>query len=53
MRSDYASMQMLYPERRKLRLLADRGFDPEAAKFWEWVHTNSFCTCGQALRTGV
>ena len=58
MRSDYASMQMLYPERGKsgsggeLRLLAFRGFNPEAAKFWEWVSANSQCVCGQALRTG-
>ena len=40
LQSDYASMQMLYPERGaggELRLLASRGFDPEAVKFWEWV----------------
>jgi PAS domain S-box-containing protein len=55
MRSDYASMQMLYPERGdggELRLLAYRGFTPEAARFWEWVRTDSKCTCGVALRTG-
>jgi PAS domain S-box-containing protein len=58
MRSEYASMQMLYPERGKsgsggeLRLLAFRGFNPEAAKFWEWVSADSQCVCGQALRTG-
>ncbi|HET7851107.1 MAG TPA: PAS domain S-box protein [Pseudolabrys sp.] len=54
MRSDCASLQMLYPERGKsgeLRLLAYRGFDPESAKFWEWVRADSGCTCGQALRT--
>ena len=55
MRSDCASMQMLYPERGsagELRLLAFRGFDPQAAKFWEWVRADSGSTCGQALRTG-
>ena len=55
MRSDFASMQMLYPDRGKggeLRLLAFSGFDPEAAKFWEWVRTDSSCACGVALRTG-
>jgi PAS domain S-box-containing protein len=55
MRADFASMQMFYPERGEkgeLRLLAFRGFDPEAAKFWEWVGADSGCTCGQAFRTG-
>jgi PAS domain S-box-containing protein len=54
MRSDYASMQMLYPERDQggeLRLLAFRGFNPDSAKFWEWVRTDSESTCGVALRT--
>lgn len=53
MRSDYASLQMLYPERGtggELRLLAFRGFDPRAAKFWEWVRADSQSTCGIALR---
>jgi two-component sensor histidine kinase len=55
MRSDFASMQRHYPERGnggQLRLLAFRGFSPEAAKFWEWVSADSQCTCGVALRTG-
>ncbi len=55
MRADYASMQMLYPERGsggELRLLAFRGFNPQAAKFWEWVRADSESTCGAALRTG-
>ena len=54
MRSDFASLQMLYPERGsagELRLLAFRGFNPEAAKFWEWVRADSECSCGEALRT--
>jgi GAF domain-containing protein len=53
MRSDYASVQMLFPERGtggELRLLAFRGFNPEAAKFWEWVRAESKSTCGIALR---
>ena len=44
MRSDYASMQMLYPERGpggELRLLSFRGFNPQAATFWEWVRADS------------
>jgi len=55
MRSDFASLQMLHPERGsggELRLLASRGFDAEAAKFWEWVRTDSKCACGVALATG-
>jgi len=55
MRSDFASLQMLHPERGdggELRLLAFRGFDPQAARFWEWVRTDSKCTCGVALATG-
>ncbi len=54
MRSDFASMQLLYPDRGtggELRLLAFRGFDPQAAKFWEWVRADSESTCGEALRT--
>ena len=56
MRSDFASMQMLDHERGRggeLRLLAFRGFTPEAAAFWEWVGVDSAgSTCGAALRTG-
>jgi CheY-like chemotaxis protein len=53
MRSDYASMQMLFPDRGiagELRLLAFRGFNPQAARFWEWVRADSKSTCGIALR---
>ena len=54
MRSDFASMQMYYPERGsgELRLLALRGFGPEAAKTWEWVTRKSPSSCGEALRRG-
>jgi hypothetical protein len=37
MRSDMASMQMLYSERNELRLLTWKGFHPESAAFWEWL----------------
>jgi PAS domain S-box-containing protein len=52
MRSDFASMQMFYPARGELRLLAYRGFNPTAAAFWEWVRPGSRSTCGAALATG-
>ncbi|HET9407026.1 MAG TPA: GAF domain-containing protein [Candidatus Sulfotelmatobacter sp.] len=55
MRSHYASLQMLFPERGiggELRLLAFRGFNPEAASFWKWVRADSKSTCGLALRDG-
>lgn len=48
--SDFGSMQMFYPERGELRLLASRGFSPEAVRFWEWVRPNSNCSCGEAFR---
>lgn len=53
MRSQYASMQMLYPDPGgigKLRLLASSGFSPEAEKFWEWVYLHTGSSCGAALR---
>ncbi len=55
MRSDFATMQVLYPERGpkgELRLLASRGLSPEGAKVWEWVRFDTDSTCGQVLRTG-
>ena len=56
MRSEFASLQMLFPERGtrgELRLLAFRGFSPQAAAFWEWVGFDSAgSTCGAALRAG-
>jgi PAS domain S-box-containing protein len=53
LRSDFASMQLFYPERGELRLLAYRGFNPTAAAFWEWVRPGSASTCGAALATGA
>ena len=55
MRSDFASMQMFHAtrgQRGELQLLAFHGFDPDSAKFWEWVRADSGCTCGQVLKTG-
>lgn len=54
MRADFASMQMLYPERGEggeLLLLASRGFSPQAVAFWEWVRPSSASTCGAVLRS--
>lgn len=56
MDSEYASMQMLHTDKikgDKLQLLAFRGFNLKAAKFWEWVYAeDAGSTCGEALRTG-
>lgn len=56
MRSDFASIQMLYPERMEgkgeLLLLAHRGFTREGAEAWKWVGTDSYCICGETLRSG-
>jgi len=55
MHSDFATIQLLYPERGprgELRLLAARGLTPEGEKVWEWVRPDTDSTCGQALRTG-
>ena len=52
--SDFASIQMFYPERGtagELRLLGHRGFNAEAAKRWEWVQPSTRTTCGEALRS--
>jgi|SRR5690348_8214850 len=49
MHSDFASMQMFDANRGELRLLAFRGFPPDAAKFWEWVRPASASTCGRAM----
>lgn len=55
MRSDFASMQMFYPERGPrgaLRLLASRGFSLEAQRCWEWVSHETASSCGEVLRSG-
>src|SRR5215471_16356609 len=53
--ADLASIQMFHADRGaagELKLLAHRGFSPEATKRWEWVGPDSRTTCGEALRTG-
>jgi PAS domain S-box-containing protein len=53
--SDFASIQMFYPERGtngELRLLGHRGFNAEAAKRWEWIYPAMHTACAETLRTG-
>ncbi|MEJ1241436.1 ATP-binding protein [Chryseolinea sp. T2] len=56
MRSQFGTIQMLYPDRvdpvGRLRLLASHGFTEDAQKYWEWVYSHSFSSCGEVLRTG-
>lgn len=54
MGSDFGTMQMYYPERGEageLRLLAARGFGPEALEYWKWVGPDAGSTCAESLRT--
>src|SRR5688572_9772646 len=54
MHSQFASMQQYHPNRGpvgELKLLAHRGFDPGAAKFWAWVRAESGCTCAMAYQS--
>jgi len=50
--ADCASLQTRIPDRPQLRLVAARGFVPEAAAFWDRVDAGSGTWCGQALRHG-
>jgi PAS domain S-box-containing protein len=52
MSADMGSMQVFHPERGELRLLAERGFNPESAAHWEWVRPDSASPCGMALSAG-
>jgi signal transduction histidine kinase len=56
MHSEYASMQMLHSDPvkgDKLQLLAYRGFNPYAVKFWKLICAeDAGSTCGEAFRTG-
>src|SRR5262249_36155041 len=52
MRSDMASIQMLSPERHALFLLAQKGFAPESAVFWQWVASDGASSCGVVLARG-
>jgi len=47
--SDFASLQLLDPEREELRLIAHRGFPADAAAFWDRVGVDSGTSCGRAL----
>jgi two-component sensor histidine kinase len=49
MRSDAASVQLLDPDRKRLRLLASRGFAKSSARFWQWVNVDAQSSCGRAL----
>ena len=49
MHSEMATMQMLFPEKNELLLLAFKGFDPEIIKYWEWVKKGNQSACGTAL----
>jgi signal transduction histidine kinase len=50
--ADCASIQARIPEQQQLRLVAARGFLPQAAAFWERVDAGSSSCCGQALSRG-
>jgi PAS domain S-box-containing protein len=56
MRSDCASLQVLYPDRGpcgELRQIASRGFDEAAVKRFEWVPADANTTCARALKVGA
>jgi PAS domain S-box-containing protein len=52
MRSQFASIQILDPEREALSLLGHRGFTAEAVELWRWVDIDGQSSCGHALRSG-
>ncbi len=52
MRSEMASIQRLVPERQQFFLIAQHGFAPESAKFWEWVRADDTTSCGVAFARG-
>ncbi|OWW00132.1 hypothetical protein ATY81_25405 [Rhizobium sp. R72] len=55
MRSDFASLQVLHPDRGEsgeLSLLAHKGFTDATVRSFEWVRVDSASICGQALRAG-
>ena len=56
MRSHYASMQVLHPDRGPggaLRLIAARGLDEAAKQRFEWVSADDATTCARALQTSA
>jgi PAS domain S-box-containing protein len=55
LRADFASIQMLYPDRGtdgELVLLSHRGFSPGDEKCWASVNSYSRTVCAEVLRTG-
>lgn len=55
MQSDFATMQMYFPERGshgQLHMLAAVGLSQEGQDFWEWVDDAAGTTCAVAMRTG-
>jgi PAS domain S-box-containing protein len=50
--ADMGCIQVFHRERGELRLLAERGFDPESVVHWEWVRPDSPSSCGMALSAG-
>lgn len=50
--ADCASIHARMEDRPQLRLVAARGFVPEAAAFWDRIETGSSSSGGQALRRG-
>lgn len=54
MRSDFGTLQLIYPDRggnEKLRIVASHGFTREAERYWEWIYHHTASSCGEALRT--
>jgi len=49
MHSAMASLQMLFPEKDALLLLASQGFNEESAAAWKWIRKGAATTCRMAL----
>jgi PAS domain S-box-containing protein len=52
MSADFASIQLMIPERQELQLLAYKNFHPDSAKHWQYVQSGPTSSCGRALVTG-
>jgi PAS domain S-box-containing protein len=52
MSADMGSMQVFHPEGGDLQLLAQRGFHPQSAAYWERVRLEAASTCSMALTAG-
>jgi PAS domain S-box-containing protein len=51
MGSDAASLQEFDRPNGKLKLVASRGFHPDAAAHWEWLSVYATSSCGPALQS--